>query len=231
MIYGYARISTPSQSITRQVKNILAAYPTAKIYMEAYTGTTMNRPEWVKLMKHIQNGDVIVFDSVSRMARDADEGIEAYMNLLNMGVNLVFLKEPSINTETYKLALRDAVPMTGGDVDDILEGVNKYLRKLARAQIRIAFEQAQKEVDDLRQRTREGMQTAKEAGHIAGRREGAKVQTKKAVDAKAQIAKHYNIFGGAYDVDHTMHELERNGVKISRNTFFKYVRELKENQK
>ena len=32
MVFGYCRISTPSQSIDRQVRNILAAYPTAKIY-------------------------------------------------------------------------------------------------------------------------------------------------------------------------------------------------------
>lgn len=223
MIYGYARISTPSQSIDRQERNILAAYPAAHIVKEAYTGKTMNRPEWVKLMKHIGEGDTIVFDSVSRMARDADEGIEAYMNLLNMGVNLVFLKEPSINTETYKLALRDAVPMTGEDVDDILEGVNKYLRKLARAQIRIAFEQAQKEVDDLRQRTKEGITTAKLNGKQPGRREGAKIETKKAKEAKKQIRRLYKGFGGTNSVDEVLRI-----TGISRNSFFKYCRELNE---
>ena len=100
MTYGYARISTPAQSIDRQERNIKAEYPDAHIVKEAYTGKTMNRPEWVKLMKHIKSGDTIVFDSVSRMARDADEGIDAYMDLMGKGVSLVFLEED----QTHALA-------------------------------------------------------------------------------------------------------------------------------
>ena len=225
MIYGYARISTPSQSIARQVKNIMAAYPDAKIFTEAYTGTTMNRPQWQKLLGKVNSGDVIVFDSVSRMARDADEGIDAYVNLMEHGLELVFLKEPAVNTTTYKTALQNAVPLTGTAVDLILEGVNAYLRELARVQIRIAFEQAQKEVDDLRQRTREGMQTAKEAGHIAGRREGVRIETAKAKEAKMQIRRLYKGFDGTNSVDEV---LKITG--ISRNTFFKYCRELNEEE-
>lgn len=228
MIYGYARISTPSQSIERQERNISAAYPSAHIVKEAYTGKTMNRPEWVKLMKHVGEGDTIVFDSVSRMARNADEGIETYMDLMDKGVELVFLKEQTVNTATYKAALLDAVPMTGDEIADLyIDATNKAMRILAKRQIRVAFEQAQKEVDDLRERTKEGIVTAKLNGKKPGRQTAVKVETKKAIAAKAQILKHYNVFGGAYDADHTMHELEKHGVKISRNSFFKYVRELK----
>ena len=223
MIYGYCRISTPSQSIDRQERNILAAYNSAHIVKEAYTGTTMNRPEWVKLMKHIGEGDTIVFDSVSRMARNADEGIDTYMELMDRGVELVFLKESAVNTSTYKTALQNAVPLTGTAVDLILDGVNAYLRELARVQIRIAFDQAQKEVDDLRERTKEGITTAKLNGKKPGRREGAKVETKKAKEAKEQIRRLYKGFGGANTVDEVLRI-----TGISRNSFFKYVRELKE---
>lgn len=223
MTYGYCRISTPAQSIDRQERNIKAVYPDAHIIREAYTGKTMNRPEWVKLMKHIQSGDVIVFDSVSRMARDADEGIDSYMALMEKGVDLVFLKEPAVNTETYKSALKDSVPMTGTAVDLILAGVNAYLRELARVQIRIAFDQAQKEVDDLRERTREGMVTAKLNGHEAGRKAGAVVETAKARAAKEVILKRSKAFGGDCTVDEILKLAD-----ISRNSYFKYVRELKE---
>ena len=48
-IYGYCRISTAKQSIDRQVRNIKAEYPTAHIVQEAYTGTSIFRPEWLKL--------------------------------------------------------------------------------------------------------------------------------------------------------------------------------------
>ena len=84
-----------------------------------------------------------------------------YEELYNRSVTLVFLKEPHINTETYKQALEDNVALTGGTVDYILEGVNKYLMALAKEQIRLAFEQSEKEVQDLHQRTREGLETAR----------------------------------------------------------------------
>ena len=159
-IYGYCRISTKQQSIERQIRNIRAEYNTAVIVTEAYSGTTLNRPEWNKLYKRIKAGDTIVFDSVSRMSRDSDEGFALYEELYTKGVELVFLKEPHINTATYKSALQNNVSLTGTNVDYILEGINKYLMTLAKEQIKIAFEQAQKEVDDLHQRTKEGIATA-----------------------------------------------------------------------
>lgn len=223
MKYGYCRISTPAQSIDRQVRNIENVAPDAHIVREAYTGKTMNRPEWLKLLKILKAGDTVIFDSVSRMARDASEGIDSYMTLMDRGVELVFIKEPSVNTETYKSALKDSVPMTGTAVDLILSGVNAYLRELARVQIRLAFEQSQKEVDDLRQRTREGMLTAKMAGKEAGRRSGTKIETKKAKAAKIEIKKKYKAFGGSNDADDLIKI-----TGISRNSFFKYVRELRE---
>lgn len=73
-IYGYCRISTAKQSIDRQIRNIKAEYPTAHIVQEAYTGTSILRPEWSKLYRILKEGDAVVFDSVSRMSRNAEEG-------------------------------------------------------------------------------------------------------------------------------------------------------------
>ena len=64
-IYGYCRISTAKQSIDRQIRNIKAEYPTAHIVQEAYTGTSIFRPEWLKLYRILKSGDSVVFDSVS----------------------------------------------------------------------------------------------------------------------------------------------------------------------
>ena len=216
MIYGYCRVSTPSQSIERQERNILKVAPDAVLYEEAYTGRVLSRPEWQKLMKKVQRGDVIIFDSVSRMARNAEDGVTAYMELLDRGVELRFIKEPTINTAVYQEAVKNAVPMTGTAVDLILQGVNDYLKELARLQIRTAFEQSQKEVDDLRQRTREGM-----IGKDSGRREGVTVETKKAKDAKEIIMKHSKTFGGSLD-DAEVMKL----AGCSRNSYYKYKREL-----
>ena len=127
MRYGYCRISRPKQSIERQIRNIKAAYPDAVIIQEVFTRTRMDRKEWMKLVRQIKEGDTIIFDSVSRMSGNAEEGFAAYEDLYNKGVNLVFLKEPHINTDTYKKALENNIALTGSSVDLILEGVNRYL--------------------------------------------------------------------------------------------------------
>lgn len=179
MRYGYCRISTKQQSIDRQIRNIKKEYPDAVILQEAYTGTTTDRPEWNKLYKAVKDGDIIIFDSVSRMSRDAAEGFKLYEKLYDRGVELIFLKEPHINTATYKKALSSNIAMTGTNVDFILTGVNKYLMALAKEQIIIAFEQSEKEVKDLQQRTKEGIETARLNGKQIGQVKGAVLNVKK----------------------------------------------------
>lgn len=221
--YGYCRISTAKQSIERQERNIKSVYPDAQIIKEAYTGTKIEgREKFEKLIKNVKTGDKIVFDSVSRMSRNAEEGITLYKKMYDTGVDLIFIKEPYINTETYRNATKNAVPMTGTNVDLILKGVNEYLMVLAEEQIKIAFDQAEKEVTDLRQRTREGLITAKLNGKQVGRNTGDKLITKKSIEAKQQIKEKSRDFMGAY-IDEDLIKV----LMISRNTFYKYKRELK----
>ena len=91
--YGYCRISTPTQSLDRQERNIKSLYPNAIIFKEAFTGRSMDRPIWQKLYKALSAGDTVIFDEVSRMSRDADEGFALYLELFDKGINLIFLKE------------------------------------------------------------------------------------------------------------------------------------------
>lgn len=222
MIYGYCRISTAKQSIERQIRNIKSPYPEAVIIQEIFTRTRIDRKEWQKLFAKVKSGDTIVFDSVSRMSGNAEDGFSAYEDLYNRGVSLVFLKEPHINTDTYKQALANNVKLTGGNVDYILEGVNKYLMALAKEQIRLAFEQSEKEVEDLHQRTREGIETARLNGKQIGQRPGAKLTTKKSIAAKEIITKHSKDFHGTLDDGEVM-----TLTGLSRNTYYKYKRELR----
>lgn len=222
MVYGYARISTAKQSIDRQIRNIQREYPEAVIIQETFTGTKIDREKWVKLFCKAKAGDTIVFDSVSRMSRNAEDGFIAYEELYIRGVELVFLKEPHINTATYRKALENGIPMTGTNVDFILEGVNRYLLALAAEQIRLAFEQSQKEVDDLHRRTAEGIQTARLAGKQIGQKAGAKLVTKKSLAAKAVIKRHSKDFGGTLS-DAEVIKL----AGLSRNTYYKYKSELR----
>lgn len=225
--YGYCRISTAKQSIERQIRNISSAYPNAQIITEVYTGTKFQgRKELDKLLKTVRENDTVIFDSVSRMSRNADEGFNMYQQLYSRGINLVFLKEPHINTDTYKNALTNGITLTGTNVDYILEGVNKYLLALAKEQIKLAFEQSEKEVADLHQRTKEGIETARLNGKQIGQKQGAKLVTKKSIEAKEKIKKYNNSFGGSLNNEETW-----TLIGISKMTFYKYKSKIIEELK
>ena len=117
--------------------------------------------------------------------------------------------------------METGVPLTGTNVDFILEGVNKYLLSLAKEQIRLAFEQAEKEVEDFHQRTREGIETARLNGKQIGQKKGAKLTTKKSIMAKEAIKKHSRDFDGTLtDVD--VIKL----IGCARGSYYKWKREL-----
>lgn len=224
-VYGYCRISTKTQDIERQKRNIKKFYPEALLIEETYTGTTVNgRPKLTNLCKNVKEGDVIVFDSVSRMSRNAEEGMQLYETLYKRGIDLVFLKEPYINTKVFKEDSDKKIKLTGTEeVDIILDAVNKSRLIIAKNQIKIAFEQSEKEVNDLRQRTKEGMLTAKLDGKRIGLEKGAKLVTQKSIEAKKKIMELSCDFNGSLaDID------VMNRIGIARNTYYKYKRELRE---
>ena len=223
-IYGYCRISTKSQSIERQIRNIKDLYSGAIIVEEAFTGTKIEgRNKFNDLLNKVKPGDTIVFDSVSRMSRNSEEGFKLYEELYNKEIELIFIKEPHINTTTYKQAITNNVPMTNTTVDFILEGINKYLLALAKEQIKLAFIQSEKEVRDLQQRTKEGIETARLNGKQIGLEKGTKLTTKKSIQAKEQIKKYSKDFNGSLK-DIEVMKL----IGISRNSFYKYKKELLE---
>ena len=229
-VYGYARVSTKTQSIDRQIENIQKFNDNAIIYQEKFTGTKIQgRIEFQKLLKKVKQGDTIIFDSVSRMSRNAEEGIQLYEELMEKGIELVFIKEPYINTETYRNSLGDTIQLTGTDVDDILIGVNNYMKRLARKQIEIAFNQAEKEVKDLQIRTKEGMKAKKKQALANGEEwkcgieKGTKLVTKKSIEKKEQIKKYCKDFDGTLNDKDTMKL-----IGIARNTYYKYKKELLE---
>ena len=228
-VWGYVRISTTKQKIDRQIDNIKCQYPDAVIVSEEYTGTTLERPEWCKLEKKLKECDTVVFDEVSRMSRNATEGVELYERLFNNGVNLVFLKEPHINTEVYKRALNRHINISAETgrkaIDKYISGqgelLNGLIMDLAKEQIELAFKTAQQEVDYLHQRTSEGVRKAQLAGKQVGRATGSSIETKKAKAAKEQIKKHSRDFGG------TLSDVEcMKIIGVARNSYYKYKREL-----
>ena len=220
MIYGYCRVSTPKQSLERQEKNIKALYPEAIIYSDTYSGKTDDRPNFQKLLKKVNEGDMIVFDEVSRMSRNASEGFQDYLRLLSKGIELKFLKEPQIDSQMYIEAQKKQIGNVGDEAADlIIEGVNKAIQLLAEKQFKAAFEQAEAERRLLSQRTKEGMAN----GRPAGRRKGEVQHQKKEKAAKRIIRKHNKSFGGDLSNKATMKL-----AGISAPTFYKYVKEMRE---
>ena len=230
MIYAYCRVSTQHQKFARQITNITALYPTATIIKEFYTGTKQDRPNWNKLISQIKKEDTIVFDSVSRMSRNAQEGFRDYKALYQRGIHLIFLNEPLINTSVFDSTQSNLLSIqveTGNEaVDNFFKGnielINNFLMALAEEQIKAAFEQSEKEVTDLHSRISQGMREAKRNGTHIGLPKGTTLTTKKSVECKAIIKKHSKDFGGSLD--------DPDVIKLcgcSRNSYYKYKKELK----
>lgn len=63
--------------------------------------------DFEKAIKEAKEGDTFIFDSVSRMSRNADKGCELYEDLFKRNINIEFLKEPHINTAVYREQLKN----------------------------------------------------------------------------------------------------------------------------
>ena len=221
-VYGYARVSTAKQKLERQISNIIAFDSSAIIFQEKYTGTKIyGREEFDKLLRKVKEGDTIIFDSVSRMSRNATEGIELYFDLCEVRkVNLIFLNERYIDSQVYKESMVDKLELQGTDEDEIFIGLNNYFRKLAKRQIKIAFDQSEKEVMDLRKRVK---QSIAKSNKKQGIDKGTKLVNKKSIVMKERMKRHLIEFGGT---DTDVQFMTDNN--IAKNTFYKYKRELKE---
>lgn len=237
-VYGYCRVSTKKQMIERQERNIKEVYPEAFIIKEAYTGTKVEgRKEFLKMKSlgttYSNNGDevVMVFDSVSRMSRNAEEGYNLYKELYDSGIELVFLKEPQINTSTYKEAMDRKIKMDIDSGDEATnefmkamnDAINMYMMRLVERQIKLAFERSEAEVKDLQQRTKEGIKTVILNGGKVGNDKGVKLTTKKSVVAKEQIKKYSKDFEGSLNDKDTIKI-----IGIAPNTYYKYKKEMRQ---
>ena len=230
MIYAYCRVSTQHQKIARQITNITALYPTATIIREFFTGTTQNRPQWEKFIPQVKKDDTIVFDSVSRMSRNAAEGFKDYKMLYESGVNLIFLNEPLINTSVFDSTRNNllSIDITTGNaaVDTFFKGnielINNFMMALAEEQIKAAFDQSEKEVTDLHSRISQGIREAKKNGTQIGLTKGTTLTTRKSLECIAIIRKHSIDFGGTLE-DPDVMKL----CGCSRNSYYKYKKEAK----
>lgn len=110
--FSYSRISTKEsddkQSYARQIKGLKNYAEENNIeYLREFkddcSGKSFDREEWIKLENAVHQGDTIVFKEISRFTRQAEEGYKKYMHLMDdLGVNLVFLDNPTLSTDYIK---------------------------------------------------------------------------------------------------------------------------------
>ena len=151
--------------------------------------------------------------------------------LFEKGVHLVFLNEPLINTSVFASTRENLLQIdieTGNAaVDEFFNSniqiINRFLMALAEEQIKAAFEQSEKEVQDIHTRISQGMREAKKCGAKIGRPTGTTLTTKKALECIAIIKKHSKDFGGSLE--------DPDVIKLcgcSRNSYYKYKRQIKD---
>lgn len=230
-IYGYVRVSTIQQKVERQINNIIGFNGDAIIISEKQSGKDIeNRAEFKKLLNKAKSGDTIIFDEVSRMSRNADEGFSLYMELMQRDISLVFLKERHIDTDEYKRRTQKHIEKVSSSnkkmdnlINGILELVAEFEQENLKDNIRLAFEQAEHERQFLIKRVTEGKATSSKR---QGRPEGScNIKTDKADHIKQTIRDLSKDFDGKYSDAKILREYLHN---TSKGTYYKYKKELKE---
>lgn len=149
--FGYIRVSTKEQNEGRQIETMKKAGigDMRDLFIDKISGKDFNREQYQLLKKMVRQGDTVVFDSITRMGRNMKDTMKEYEWFAENGVNLVFIKEPMINTDH--------------DQDDVMkQAIQKIILTLL-----TAF--AEKERDEIRIRQREGIDLAKKNGKHLGR--------------------------------------------------------------
>lgn len=217
--YFYMRISTKEsndkQSFNRQHKALEKyasdndlTFNNRTIYKDDTTGATFNRTDWSSLEEILKEGDTIVFKEISRFTREAEEGYIKYMELMNKGINLVFLDNTTVSTDYIK-QLTDIANSQNLVTKTALEGTIKLL-------LIVELDRVQQERETIVKRIKQGIEASdKKSGRKLG-------QLDKITDElRADIKLFLN--------DRSIKQVDlMNKHSISRNTLKKYIKIVQE---
>jgi len=140
MVIGYARVSTTDQNLDRQTDALKNA-GVEKLFTEKVTGKKADRPELMKLIDQLRDGDVVVISELTRLSRSTKDLFSIVELIQSKGAEIKSLKETWLDTTTPQGALM----MT------IFAGLSQF------------------EADLTAQRTREGLAAARARGRFGGR--------------------------------------------------------------
>lgn len=168
--------------------------------------TFISENPWREL-ERFEEGDFLICDSVEDLtdnlsAFDVDAIVKEYMNIYSRGIELMFDRSTQCNSLFIKTLINS---------EDDFEGVLRKCVMNYAGQRDIAMKYARKH-----------MVTAISNGNRVGIKKGTKLTTKKSLEMKARIRELSKDFEGNMDDDKVLEEL-----KIARNTYYKYKKELK----
>lgn len=98
MVVGYVRISTKEQNTARQ-DELMKSMGITKIFTDKCSGKDTNRPKLHEMLEFVREGDTVVVESISRLARNTKDLFDIVDILKKKGVMLVSKKE-NIDTTT-----------------------------------------------------------------------------------------------------------------------------------
>lgn len=217
--YFYLRISTKEsndkQSFNRQEKSLKAyaesnkiKYSDRYIYKDDISGSTFDRDEWKELEGNLKSGDTIIFKEISRFTRDAENGYKKYMELMNKGINLVFIDNPTVSTD-YIQNLTKIANSQSLVTKTALEGTIKLL-------LIVELDRVQQEREIIVKRIKQGIESSKK---VQGRKQGQ--LDKLSDELKDDIKLFVN--------DRSIKQIDlMKKYSISRNTLKKYVKIIQE---
>lgn len=184
MIFGYARCSTEDQNLDWQL-DALERQGCERVFREKFTGTRRDRPELTRMMDMLREGDTIVICELTRLSRSVKDLFELMEQIEKSGANIRSLKEPWLDTTSPQ----------GRLLFTIFSGVSQFERDL------------------IRERTMEGIASARARGRMGGR----PATDRKVIDQALTL---YD--SKAYSVA----EITKT-AGISRRTLYKYINDRK----
>lgn len=224
--FAYCSSGCTRPQFENQVDSINRRYPNAIVIKELYSKTVTDRTELMKLMAQLEQDDTLIVNSMDRLSRDPEQLLSYYKDLTDKGVNLIFINQPYMNTEVYTSAMKE---MTSVDSDSKGAVIADGLQHLLKMQITRILEKSWEDLQKNRNHMREvykkeaGAEASDAAGGIAGKK---KYESRKSFMVKELIRKYNQGYGGDMNDVQTMEQIREEMGTISRNTYYKYKREL-----
>jgi len=100
-IYGYARVSTKEQNLSRQIQALISyGVCDRDIVTDKASGKDFNRSGYITLRDSLlRQGDTLVIKELDRLGRNMDMIKEEWNALTKNGIDIIVLDTPMLNTK------------------------------------------------------------------------------------------------------------------------------------